>query len=231
MNLRPLIAEAIGTMTLILVGVMAISVGKFAYNDSGLVGIALAHGIAIAVMVSATAAISGGHLNPAVTLGLWVAKKIDSKLAGLYIISQLIGASIGAILGKIMLPSTFGNPNILGIPALHQAVSPLQGSLLEAVGTFFLIFVVLGTLVDSKAPKVGGLFIGLTITMDILWYGPLTGAAINPARWFGPALITGNFANAEVWTLGPIIGGMLAGAIYAYLWSPQPTIEPAGSLS
>jgi len=195
---------------------MVISVG-----DSGIVGIALAHGLTIAVMASATMAISGGHLNPAVTVGAYVAKKIEAPLAGFYIVSQILGAVAASILAKLMLPATMGDPNVLGLPALTKYVTVGQGILIEAVGTFFLMFVVLGTAYSSKAAKVGGLFIGLTVTLDILWSGPLTGAALNPARWFGPALLSANLSNAVVWTIGPIIGAILAGLLWPVVWAPK----------
>ncbi len=224
-----LVAEAIGTFALIFVGCMAIGVGKLAYNDSGLVGIALAHGLTIAVMVSATAAVSGGHLNPGVTAGLWVGKKIDSTKALLYMVSQLLGAFVAALVAIELLPTSFlprGNAATVGIPALHRAVPMVNGIIIEAIATFFLVFVVYGTAVDRRAPKVGGLFIGLTITLNILWCGPLTGGAINPARWFGPALATANFSNWEVWTIGPIIGGILAGLLYTSVIESK-TQDPA----
>lgn len=212
-----LIAEAIGTFGLIFVGCMAIGVGKFAYSDSGLLGIAWAHGLTIAVMASATMAISGGHLNPGVTAGLWIGKKISSAKAALYIVSQMAGAFVAALAAIALLPPSFlgkGNAASVGIPALHQSVSVAQGIFIEALATFMLVFVVYGTAVDKRAPKLSGLCIGLAVTLGVLWSGPLTGGAMNPARWFGPALATANFSNWEVWIVGPILGGMAAGVLY-----------------
>lgn len=216
-----LLAEGIGTFALIFVGCIAISIGKFAYQDSGLVGIALAHGLVIGVLVSATFAISGGHLNPGVTAGLWAGKKIQTIPAILYIVAQCIGAVLGAVIANLVVPISLGHPSVDGIPLLHASVSQGQGTAIEAISTFFLVFVVYGTLIDKRAHKVGGLFVGLTITLDILWSGPLTGGAVNPARWLGPAIVDGNFANAIVWIAGPIVGGIIAGLLYTQIMDPQ----------
>jgi MIP family channel proteins len=203
--LRKCVAEAIGTFTLIFIGVGAI------YNNPGLLGVAFAHGLAIAVMVSATAGISGGHLNPAVTFGLLAGGKIDLKGALAYWIAQLAGATVAGILCVKLL----GVAAVAGgTPDLAANVSQGQGIIIEAVMTFFLVFVVYGTAVDSRAPKIGGLAIGLTIAMGILFGGPLTGGAINPARAFGPALASGHWNNHIVYWIGPMLGGLLGGLVY-----------------
>lgn len=222
MNYRALVAEFIGTFALIFVGVMSIAafteVGLSKGNASAtLVGVALAHGLTIACLASATAGVSGGHLNPAVTLGLFVGKKIEAIPAAAYILFQLLGAWAGAALANWTLSTSSLVPAKLGAAGLNESVTLGQGVVLEAVATFFLVFVVYGTAVDKRAPKVGALFIGLTVTLGILFCGPFTGAAINPARWFGPAMVMRNFENAAVWTAGPLLGGLLAGLIYAYV--------------
>ncbi len=209
--MKAFVAEFIGTFTLIIVGMFAIlHLGDI---PGGLVGIALAHGLAIAVMVSATAAVSGGHLNPAVTLGLLVAGKIDVGNAIGYIVSQCLGAIAAAALALAVWAPLAG----VGIPAPADGVTATQVIILEAIVTFFLIFVIYGTAVDRRAPKVGGLFIGLTVTMGILMAGPLTGAAINPARHLGPAIFGGadHIANIWMYWAGPAIGGILAGLVWA----------------
>jgi MIP family channel proteins len=203
--LKKCVAEAIGTFTLIFVGVGAI------YNNPGLLGVALAHGLAIAVMVSATAGISGGHLNPAVTLGLLAGGKIDLKGAIAYWIAQLAGAYAAGLLCVHLLGVA---ATASGTPDLATNISQGQGIIIEAVLTFFLIFVVYGSAVDARAPKIGGLAIGLTIAMGILFGGPLTGGAINPARAFGPALASGHWNNHLVYWIGPMLGGLLAGLVY-----------------
>jgi MIP family channel proteins len=205
-KLAPCIAEAIGTFALIFIGVGAIS---FAHGD--LLAIALAHGLTIAVMASATMHISGGHLNPAVTFGALVSGKIDMNKAVRYWAAQLIGAAAAGFVCLMIF-----NREIVaeGTPALAPDVNAMKGIVIEAILTFFLVFVVFGTGIDAKGPKIGGLAIGLAVTMDILFGGPLTGAAMNPARTFGPALAASSWSAHYVYWLGPLIGGALAGLVY-----------------
>ncbi len=213
------VAEFVGTFTLIFIGVGAI------YNDPGLLGVALAHGLAIAVMVSATGGISGGHLNPAVTFGVLLGGKIGLKDSLAYWVAQLAG---GAAAGFLLLCLLGDNPQSAtsivakGTPNLGEGVSWSKGIVIEAVLTFFLVFVVYGSAVDARAPKIGGLAIGLTVALDILFGGPLTGAAMNPARTFGPALASGQWANHAVYWIGPLLGGGAAGLIYGRFLSKQP---------
>ncbi len=211
--LKKCVAEFIGTFALIFVGVGAI------YNNRpevglGLLGIALAHGLTIAVMVSATGGISGGHLNPAVTFGLLVGGKIKLMDSIAYWVAQLAG---GAAAGYLLI-SIFGQNGVSivanGTPDLGKDVVPYTGIIVEIVLTFFLVFVVYGSAVDVRAPKIGGLAIGLTVALDILFGGPLTGASMNPARTFGPALASHHWNNHYVYWVGPLIGGALAGLIY-----------------
>jgi len=209
--LKQCVAEFIGTFTLIFIGVGAI------YNNPGLLGVALAHGLAIAVMVSATGGISGGHLNPAVTFGLFVGGKISFSKTVSYWISQLAGGTAAALLcgAVINMKAVFdGTPDIsMGLTGI-PVVTIGQAITIEAVLTFFLVFVVYGSAVDMRAPKIGGLAIGLTVGLDIMFGGPLTGAAMNPARTFGPALASGHWHNHFVYWVGPMLGGALAGLIY-----------------
>ena len=214
MNQKALVAEFIGTFTLIFIGVGSIVADNLSGGKVGLTGIALAHGLAIGVMVSATAAVSGGHLNPAVTIGLWSAKKIDTVNAIGYVVVQCLGAIFAAFLIKLAVPSNALAAVGMGTPALGQGITPLMGLVTEIVLTFFLVFVVYGTGVDARAPKCGGLFIGLTIVLDILMGGPISGAAMNPARYIGPALLGGGLQNAWIYWVGPILGGVLAAQIY-----------------
>jgi aquaporin Z len=207
-------AEFVGTFTLIFIGVGSIAADHVTGGALGLTGIALAHGLAIAVMVSATAAASGGHLNPAVTCGALAAGKIKPGAAIGYIASQCLGAVVAAAVVKIAVPAATLEAVGMGTPALAGGVTVTQGLVMEAVLTFFLMFVVYGTAIDARAPKMAGLFIGLTICMGILAGGPITGAAINPARHFGPALLGGGFANAWLYWVGPIAGSVLAAVLY-----------------
>ena len=215
MNTRALLAEFIGTFALIFVGVGTIAGNFLNQGQTGLTGIALAHGLTIAVMISATAAISGGHLNPAVTIGLFFARKIDAINTFGYIIAQCFGAIVAAFLIKLCIPQEVLTAVNMGTPALAAGITPTMGLITEIILTFFLVFVVYGTAVDKRAPKVGGLFIGLTVTLDILIGGPLTGAAMNPARYLGPALLGGGLSQCWIYWIGPIVGGILASVTYS----------------
>jgi aquaporin Z len=209
-----LIAEFFGTFTLIFVGVGAIAADSATNGALGLTGIALAHGLAIAVMVSATAATSGGHLNPAVTCGALLAGKIPAPTALAYIAAQCAGALFAAFMVKMAVPSAWLDAVGMGTPAVGPGVSVGQAFVMEAVLTFFLMFVVYGTAIDARAPKMAGLFIGLTIVMGIMAGGPISGAAINPARHFGPALLGGGMQNIWLYWVGPILGAAIAALVY-----------------
>lgn len=217
MNIAWLIAEFIGTFTLIFIGAGSICLEAMNPGSIGLVGIAIAHGLAIAVMVSAVAHISGGKLNPAISLGLVIGKKLDLKTAIFEIIAQLAGAVCAALLLTVVFPSLVVKAAHLGTPNLGAGISPWMGILGEAILTFFLVFTVYGTLVDPKGSfkAVGGFGIGCAIIFGILALGGVTGAAINPARAFGPALISGEWNHHYVYWIGPILGGLLAGLLYS----------------
>lgn len=214
MNYRALVAELIGTFTLIFIGVGAIAANQISGGALGLTGIALAHGLAIAVMITATAAVSGGHLNPAVTIGLFTAKKIDLTNTLGYVAAQCIGAIAAAFLIKQCVPADVLSAVGMGTPALGANITVSQALITEIILTFFLVFVVYGSAVDHRAPKVGGLFIGLTVALDIMMGGPISGAAMNPARHIGPALLGGGLQNIWIYWVGPVAGGILAAQVY-----------------
>jgi aquaporin TIP len=211
MSVKALVAEFIGTFALVFVGIGSIAIGV------GLLGVAWAQGLAFAVMVSATAATSGGHLNPAVTLGAWIGKKIQTVPAILYIIAQCLGAIAGVWAFSQFVPPETHQAFRLGTPMLGANTTPVAGMFMEAILTFFLVFVVYGTVFDTRAPKFGGLFAGLTIVFGIVVAGPLTGAAMNPARHLGSALLSGTFDNMWVYWAGPLLGGLAAGLVYHYV--------------
>ncbi len=211
MNVKALIAEFIGTFALCFMGIFAIyNLGAHATDGGGLIGIAFAHGIAILVFGTAFGSISGGHFNPAVTLGFLVVGRIKAAAAGSYILCQILGGfAVGLIASQ--LPNFVQAKNS---PSLSPGISPTLGIGLEVIATFFLMMVVYGTAVDKRAPKMGALFIGLVIVGCIFAIGPLTGAALNPARFFGPNLAGGAFDNALVYLIGPIVGAVLAALLY-----------------
>ena len=214
MNHKALVAEFVGTFAFVFVGMGVIASNYLNSGQTGLTGIALAHGLAIAVMVSVTAPISGGHLNPAVTIGLFFAQKIDALNSIGYVIAQCLGSIVAAIMIKLVVPVSALRAVTMGTPALGRGINPGMGLLAEIILTFFLVLVVYGTAVDYRAPKVGGLFIGLTVALDILAGGPISGAAMNPARHLGPALLGGGLKDIWLYWLGPVIGGILAASLY-----------------
>jgi len=208
-------AELIGTFALCFIGAGAICTDALTKGGVGLVGIAMAHGLVLSIAVSCTMAISGGQLNPAVTCALWATGRIkDAAQVAQLIVSQLVGGVLAGFCLKPLFAEAVWQRVHLGTPALGYGISVGQAIFLEAVLSFFLIFAVFGTAVDAKAPKLGGFGIGLTIGFDILMGGPLTGAAMNPARAFGPALASGYWNNQIVYWIGPILGGVLAGLVY-----------------
>lgn len=219
-GIRPLVAEFVATFAFIFVGAGAICANEFANGDVGLLGIALAHAVALAVMVSATGPISGGHVNPAVTIALWAGGKIGLPRAALYIVAQLAGAAVGALFLRWIFPADVWQAVHLGATEVATNISTGTAIFLEAVLTFFLVFAVYGTAVDERAPKsLAGFGIGLVLLFDILVGGPLTGASMNPARTFGPALVGCFWANHVVYWVGPIAGGLLATVVYKFIAS------------
>jgi aquaporin Z len=219
---RRLTAEALGTFGLVFIGAAVVVVnGGFPNSGIGLLGIALAHAVVLSVMVTATMTISGGHLNPAVTAGLLVARRIDAGSAAAYIVAQLVAAVIAAVLVKLLLPPHAVRAALLGVPVIASSVSLGQAIGIEVVLTFFLVSAAFGTAVSPDAPRVGGFGIGLVLLFDILVGGPLTGAAMNPARAFGPALVAGAWVGQLVYWIGPIVGGILAALLWEYVLLPR----------
>lgn len=219
------VAEFIGTFALIFIGVGVIANHTGLTGNAGLLAVALAHGFTIAVMVAATAGISGGHLNPAVSFALLVGGKINVVKAAAYTVAQIAGAiAAAALVGALLSGGDMSAKELVakGTPAMGKGATVAQSIGIEAVLTFFLAFVVYGAAVDSRAGYLGPISIGLTVTLDILFGGPFTGAAMNPARTFGPAVIGGLWDNHFVYWVGPLLGGGLAGLIYGRFLIKQP---------
>jgi aquaporin Z len=224
------IAEIGGTFLFFFVGIGAVATLDRAGTvdaGAGLLVVALAHGVVLAVLVSSLGAVSGGHFNPAVTFGVWLAGQIPGRRAVSYVIAQLIGGLLAAWSLRYVFPTSV-SPS-LGTPALGQGVDALAGLFVEATLTVILLVAVFGTAIDPRGPKVGGLAIGLALGAGILMGGPLTGGAVNPARWFGPAAVTGMWDNSYVWVIGPLIGAAIAAMAYRYLFLPEadPARTPA----
>jgi MIP family channel proteins len=232
--LRRGFAEFVGTFTLIFVGAGSIlTFGKLfspvltqgdqaagVYSGLHLVAIALAHGLAIAVMVSALGHISGGHFNPAATLGFLVTRRLAPSLGVVYWSMQAAGAAAAAALLRWLYNEETRSLVHMGAPGLGAGVSHWQGFVIEIVLTFFLVWVVFATAADPGGTfkSIAGLAIGLTITMDILIGGPLSGAAMNPARAFGPELLQREWTDWWVWYAGPFVGGAAAALAYEWLY-------------
>jgi MIP family channel proteins len=212
-TLRPLIAEFIGVFMLVFIGGGAIIINAYQNGSLGLTGIAAANGLALAIAMTATMSISGGHINPAMTIGLWSVGRITGGKAGLYVVAQLLGAVFAALALKALFPAGAAEVRQFGALSLGQDTTLVGGILIEAVLTFFLALAWMGT-VDPAAPKVGGFGVGLALWMCILAGGPLTGAALNPARAFGPALVAGFWVGQVTYWVGPILGAVVAMQVY-----------------
>lgn len=197
-------------------------------DSFGILGIALATGLALALAFAAMARFSGAHANPAISIAFFIARKLSAKdLAG-YVVAQLLGGTAAAYLLKALMPKDAVDFAGAGVTALAHGLTWQKGIAIEVVLTFFLAFAIWAVAVDKRGPRGAAPFtIGLVLTMDILVGGAMTGAAMNPARWFGPALASGRFANWQVWVVGPILGALLGSLIYEifFLQEELPELE------
>ncbi len=209
--------EAIGVFLLVFFGMGAVVGANLSAPGFVLLSSALAHGLALAIAVTIALGISGGHINPAVTVSMWITRRIRSRDAIVYIISQVLGGSAATIALLAALPVSLHPLVASGAPALAQGVTVLQGIIVEALITFALVFAVFGTAVDKRSVRMGGFGIGLTLMIGILFAGPITGAAANPAVALGPELMLMNFSNWYVYWIGPVIGGVIAALLYQYV--------------
>jgi len=211
---RRTVAEIFGTFALVFFGCGVLVMDAFPGARTGLLGMALVHAMVLSVAVSATMFISGAHLNPAITLGMLTIRKISPRDAVAYIVGQLAAALLAVAVAHMLMPVSIGDLVSWGTPALSPRVTFQQGIAIEALLTFFLMSAYMSTVAATNGPKIGGFGVGFTLFFALLVGGPLTGAALNPARAFGPALISGNMTAQAVWWIGPIIGAVLA----ALLW-------------
>jgi aquaporin TIP len=211
---RKMTVEAVGAFALSFIGVGAILYG----GPNSLVTVALAHGFVIAVMVCAAGHISGGHFNPAVTFGFLVTKRIPARDAVGYWVAQLGAAVLGALAVRATLPNNVPNINP-GLTVLTPGVSVASGFVIEFILTFFLVFVIFGVAVDPRGSfaAVAGIPIGLTISLDIMMGGPLTGASMNPSRTFGPDLVAGKFPDIWLYFVACPLGAAAAALLYHHL--------------
>src|SRR5579884_3138364 len=230
-DIKAVLAELIGTFLFVFVGAgTVVTAGGFIHAPSavGLLIAALGNGLALALAITTVGHVSGGHLNPAVTIALWVSQRIATPLALFYIAAQLAGGVLAGLALKAIFAQGIWAPVHLGAPALAgaQSVHFGTGVLIEAIMTFFLVFAVFGTAVDPRHPQVGGFGIGLVVFVDVLVAGPLTGAAMNPARAFGPWVAGGYWSSNDlVYWIGPILGAIIASLIYGYVLMPHEDID------
>ena len=226
---RALLAEIAGTFLFFVIGAGSIVTAFIsAAPGTGLVAVAFAHGLALAIAVSAFGAISGGHFNPAVTFALAIARKHPWSRVLTYWAAQLIGAVLAGLVLRVFFEPFLAAATAthLGTPTVNPAVSPALAIFIEAVLTLFLVWTVFGTAVSPNAPRIAGFGIGLIVTADILIGGPLTGAAMNPARHFGPAVVSNYLDSWYVYWIGPLIGGAIGGLSYRYVFGPPGEREP-----
>jgi aquaporin Z len=218
-----MLAEFIGTFALIFIGAGAAAILGDGVGLAGLTGIAFAHGLTVLAVAFAYGAISGAHVNPAVTVGVLAARAISAREAAGYIAAQLVGGIAGALLLRLVLG---GAGTGLGLPALANhlslgaatvSVTPLAGAIVEATLAFLLVTVVLSTAVAGRAGSLAPLAIGMTLVLNILMGGPLTGAAFNPARALGPMVATGSFANFWLYMAAPLAGALVAALVHGGL--------------
>jgi len=219
-SLRAPAAEFVGTALFVLVGA-----GSAVTNVAGALGAALANGIGLALVVTIMMPISGGHINPAVSFALWLGKQIDSLTLGKYVLAQLLGAIVGALLIKGLFPASAARMTSLGTPQIAGGMTFTTATLLEALFTFFLVSAVYGTVVSSQAQRVAGFAIGLVVVVCVLGGGVLTGAALNPARAFGPALVSWDWHAQAVYWIGPLLGAAAAAGLWRYLLLPPGTTD------
>jgi MIP family channel proteins len=222
---RAALAELIGTFLLVFVAASAATLSSAGVLD--LTGLGLATGLAYGVVIAIMLRLSGGHANPAVSIALWVAGRMSATRMAAYVVAQLVGAVLGALLVRFLFPGAAFDTAAGGVTALSSQIAAGKGIVLEAVGTFFLVFAFFALLEDARHELGRGgaaLLVGLVVAAATMAFSPLTGAALNPARWFGSAVAAGTFDNWFVWLVGPIAGGIVASVSYSLVFLEQ---EPA----
>jgi len=229
-----LLAEFIGTFALVFIGAGAAAVVGTGAGLNGIAAIAFAHGLTIMAFAFAYGTISGGHMNPAVTVGVLAAGAMRAGEAVGYIVSQLAGGIAAALLLHAVLGGAatgLGMPQLahgLILGATSLTITPAAGFVIEATLAFFLVTVVLSTAVAGRAGNLAPLAIGMTLTLNIIMGGALTGAPFNPARALGPMVATGNFADAWLYTIAPLVGAIVAAGVHAVLaWLGQEQTKAA----
>jgi MIP family channel proteins len=213
---RAAVAELVATFALVFIGAGASITSGFGLD---LTGVALAHGLVLAAMIAATIHLGGGFVNPAVSIGLWVAGRLTTTRALVLVLAEILGAVAAAFLLRYLVPETAFTSASGGTPVISSAVPAGKAIVIEAVCTFFLVFAVFALAADGRRPAINAAFaIGSVYAFCIMAFGPFTGAAMNPARWLGPALASGSWADWYVWLVGPVSGAVIAAVLYAALF-------------
>jgi len=225
------VAEFIGTF--VLVSAVTLAVSLFVNpqgTGSDWVVVGLVHFLVLFMIVQTVGSISGAHVNPAVTVALLALRKIRPNDAAVYILLQLAGAVAGALMTKFLLIDDLADQQNAGATGLNLSIlgGDFQGFIAELLGTFFLVWAVIAVAVNPLAARDwAGLAIGGTLGFVVLVLGPLTGAGVNPARWFGPALVAGEWNVPLIYIFAPLVGGVLAALTYWYLFVERPAIRAA----
>jgi aquaporin Z len=217
---KKVLAEVVGVFFFFFVGIGTALLTSGA-GPISLLYVALGHGVTLAIAITALGAISGGHFNPAVTIGFLLVRKISPLLALLYILGQLVGGVLAGLALIAIIPESVWRPANLALPALGTGISVTQGLLMEVILTFFLVLAIFGTVVDPRPTRIGGFGIGLTVFVGILVGGPISGGAMNPARAFAPAILSGNWTDQWIYWVGPIVGGAIAALLYVTIFLPK----------
>jgi aquaporin Z len=221
-----LVAELVGTLLLVLLLGAAVIVNASSGGELGLVGIALASGLVVAALGTAFAPVSGGQFNPAVTIGLWLVGRVRTIEGIRIVVAQVLGGVGAGFALKFTFSGfdagdtawTIGNG---GTVTVADSLSQITAISIEALLTAVLVYTVLLATADARAPKLGALLVGGVVTANILIGGILTGAAMNPARWFGPALAMGDLSAAAVYIVGPLVGAVVAAITVRYLFAER----------
>jgi MIP family channel proteins len=237
-GLAAYIAELVGTLLLTFaictVVVLYVATSSNAQSGSDFAVVGLVHGIILFALIITLGAASGGHFNPVVTLAAAVLRRIDPVDAAVYILAQLSGGVLGALLVKGLLLDE-GRASHYGAATISPILGhPYLGAIVEGIGAFLLVMAVCATAFNPRARREWApLAIGLTLGLDVMIFGPLTGSAVNPARWFGPALIGNDFGGTWPYLVGPVVGALLAAALYRfviaggqYALGPEPPTGP-----
>ncbi len=224
-------AEFVGTFSLVFIAVGVLASGALS-GDTALLPVALATGLAAAIMVSAIGHISGGHLNPAVTVAYVITRRIPLFTGVLYVIAQLGAAVTAVLMIRWLYPGTSAESTGFGAPAIDPALSTGEALVIESLLTFFLVWVYFASAADLRGTfkVIAGLAIGLTYTVGALVADPLTDAIMNPARAFGSQVVDTSWDDFWIWYAGPLLGGAIAALLYELLYlrplRPPPLIPP-----